>query len=526
MVAGLKQSDRRLGAHRAPRVRQNRPERGRPEARPLRFPAPASLVRRKDEPRASHPLRRALVALDASCVALGWLVALLLPDDVAHLSWDRVLRLGVAVPLVTAGSVALIAANRLYRARVASVRAVETQRLFQVAAVGGLFMAALAHFVHLDASPVELGAGTVITLVLLSTERDVFRVWLKAHRRQGRFRRPVVVVGSDAEGVDLCQLVEDHPELGFEVSGVVGSRREVEAAAFGVPWLGESDQAVEAVRRSGATGAFVAASAVPPAQLNRLVRDLLAAGVHVHLSSGLRGINYRRVRAQPLAGEPMFYLEPLKLSQWQLVVKRALDVVLASVALLAVAPVLELAAAAIKLNDGGPVLFRQRRVGRDGTTFPILKFRTMVVAAEAQLEAIAAANQRKGPLFKLAGDPRITKVGRILRATSIDELPQLLNVLQGTMSLVGPRPALPDEVARFDEELMARQAVRPGITGLWQIEARDNPSFAAYKRFDLFYVENWSVGLDLAILLTTVQTVALRAVHSLSRSGKRAPTAA
>ena len=199
---------------------------------------------------------------------------------------------------------------------------------------------------------------------------------------------------------------------------------------------------------------------------------------------------------------------------------------LASLALVAAAPVLLATALAIKLNDRGPVLFRQLRVGLDGEPFSILKFRTMVVEAEAQLEAIAAANQRKGPLFKLASDPRITKVGRILRATSVDELPQLLNVLQGTMSLVGPRPALPDEVARFDEELMARQAVRPGITGRWQIEARDNPSFAAYKRFDLFYVENWSVGLDLAILLTTVQTVALRAVHALSRSGSRATVGA
>jgi lipopolysaccharide/colanic/teichoic acid biosynthesis glycosyltransferase len=142
----------------------------------------------------------------------------------------------------------------------------------------------------------------------------------------------------------------------------------------------------------------------------------------------------------------------------------------------------------------------------------------MVVDAPRQLEALSARNERRdGPLFKLASDPRTTLVGRFLRATSIDELPQLLNVLQGTMSLVGPRPAFAHEVARFDEELLARLTVRPGVTGLWQIEARDNPEFAVYRRLDLFYVENWSLWLDIALLLATPCVVAERAVRSLGR---------
>jgi lipopolysaccharide/colanic/teichoic acid biosynthesis glycosyltransferase len=169
------------------------------------------------------------------------------------------------------------------------------------------------------------------------------------------------------------------------------------------------------------------------------------------------------------------------------------------------------------------VFFRQQRVGRDGEPFTILKLRTMVVDAEARLAELVSQNQREGILFKLANDPRITPVGRILRATSLDELPQLINVVRGDMSLVGPRPALPVEVAQFDEELLARQRVRPGITGLWQVEARDSASFQAYQRLDLFYVENWSVSLDLAILLSTVQTVAVRAARALRR--RSAPAA-
>jgi lipopolysaccharide/colanic/teichoic acid biosynthesis glycosyltransferase len=201
----------------------------------------------------------------------------------------------------------------------------------------------------------------------------------------------------------------------------------------------------------------------------------------------------------------------VSLSRWQLIVKRGLDVTVASVSLLFAAPVLAIAALAIKLQDRGPVLFRQRRVGRDGRTFEVLKLRTMVPDAEDRLSEVTGENLRRdGPLFKATDDPRRTRVGRVLEATSLDELPQLINVLLGTMSLVGPRPALPDEVAKFDDELLERHSVRPGITGLWQVEARDNPSFDAYRRLDLFYVENWSVTLDLAILFETFQAVLAR----------------
>ncbi len=158
------------------------------------------------------------------------------------------------------------------------------------------------------------------------------------------------------------------------------------------------------------------------------------------------------------------------------------------------------------------MLFRQERVGRDGATFQMTKFRTMVVDAEQRKAELAARNERSGPLFKMDDreDPRITRIGRFLRATSLDELPQLFNVLHGTMSLVGPRPALQSEVDEFPAELHARHQVRPGITGLWQVEARDNPSFEAYVRLDLFYVQNWSLPLDLVVLLGTVDHIVLR----------------
>jgi exopolysaccharide biosynthesis polyprenyl glycosylphosphotransferase len=249
--------------------------------------------------------------------------------------------------------------------------------------------------------------------------------------------------------------------------------------------------------------------------LTELVRTLHHAGAHVHISSGLRRIDHRRLRALPLAYEPLFYVEPWALPHRQLIINRGLDLVASGLALIVAAPVMLVLAALIKLNDGGPVLFKQTRVGTDGNLFKVYKFRTMVVDAEARLAELAASNERSGPLFKMDRDPRVTRVGRFLRASSLDELPQILNVLKGDMSLVGPRPALPAEVAAFDEELRDRTKVKPGITGLWQIEARDNPSFSAYRRLDLYYVENWSVSLDIVILFATVEHVITRFVTAL-----------
>jgi lipopolysaccharide/colanic/teichoic acid biosynthesis glycosyltransferase len=182
-----------------------------------------------------------------------------------------------------------------------------------------------------------------------------------------------------------------------------------------------------------------------------------------------------------------------------------------------------LIALAIKLTDRGPVLFRQKRVGKGGELFNMLKFRSMVVDAEARLAELTADNERVGPLFKLERDPRVTRIGRFIRATSLDELPQLFNVLRGEMSIVGPRPALPDEVAQFDNRLLDRLQMPPGITGLWQVEARDNPHFGAYRRLDLFYVDNWSLNLDLVILVATIEQVLSKAVRSLIGRRREAP---
>jgi lipopolysaccharide/colanic/teichoic acid biosynthesis glycosyltransferase len=248
--------------------------------------------------------------------------------------------------------------------------------------------------------------------------------------------------------------------------------------------------------------------------------------MHVQLSAGLHGVTHRRLRPFPLSHEPMFYVEPGIPSRGTLIVKRAVDIVLATFVGLVSLPVIAISSFAIKCDSRGPVLYRQERIGRLGKPFTCYKLRTMRPGSDARLVEVSERNMRvDSPLFKDPLDPRRTRVGRLLEGMSIDELPQLWNVLRGDMSLVGPRPALAHEVAQFDDEFLARHDVRPGITGLWQVEGRDNPYFRPYRRLDLVYVENLSLWLDLAVLSITVQIVLVRAVQRLFRPGRAAAPA-
>ena len=443
-------------------------------------------------------LRRVLVASDVVAVAGAWTLVL---GPLGGYGGDSSAGLLAAVAAVTAGALALMVGHKLYLARVCRVRAVELSRILRVSVVTAVAAAVVGPRWALELSAL-LAAGAVAVMVFaLSTTRGCYSVWLRRRRSRGRSTRPVVVVGDAEEAGNLGMLLRGHPELGFEVAASVAPDEDILAA----------------LRASRSDSVVLATSAFDRTELNRVTRQLLDAQIHIHLSTGLSGFDFRRLRAQPLAREPLFYLEPLTVTPWQQVVKRAVDIVGSVVGLVLSLPVLLAAAVAVKVEDGGPVLFRHRRVGQDGEEFTIYKLRTMVPDADRQLHLVAAANQRSGPLFKSHHDPRVTKVGRVLRATSVDELPQLINVLLGSMSLVGPRPALAHEVAQFDAELRMRERVRPGITGLWQIEGRDDPSFEAYRRLDLFYVENWSLELDLVILLTTARAVVMQALRDIRR---------
>lgn len=459
---------------------------------------------------ASSLLRRMLVLLDASGVAVGWATGLLVTGGLTSTARpiDSV-PFVASIVVMTAVTLALVAGQGLYLSRVCSIRAVEIGRLSRASVAAAAAGVLVPRLLPLELSVAGAAVSAALAFLLLVLMRGCYRYWLQSGRRDGRFLRPVVVVGTNEESYDLYKLTQQHPEMGYSVIGMVGD--DPTTGPFDVPVLGAIEDAPSVCRAAGANGALIAASAMTPRRLNGLVRMLLRDGLHVHLSTGLRGIDHRRLRAQPLAHEPLFYLEPLHLRPWQATVKRAVDIVGAVVGGVIAAPILLLAAVSIKINDRGAVFYRQTRVGRNGVPFRILKLRTMSPDADQRYDGLAATKAgRDGPLIKLTDDPRRTAVGRFLERFSIDELPQLWNVLTGDMSLVGPRPAQAAEVAQFDDALLTRLEVRPGISGLWQVEARDNPSFSAYRRYDLFYLENWSVSLDVAIMLATVQQVLLR----------------
>jgi exopolysaccharide biosynthesis polyprenyl glycosylphosphotransferase len=441
-------------------------------------------------------LRRRLVLVDVAATLLAWSITL----TVAARGTTKVAVLAVAVALVVAATLALLYQRRLYQSRVAAVRSEEVARLTVVA----LLSAVVAYFVtQLLQVPVGVPAsvvGAAACFLALAFGRGRFQVWLQQRRSAGSYARPVVVAGDPVGAAALVELFEDSPELGMLPVAFAGPLDGIDRLG-GVPRLGGVEDVARVVLESGASGVVLCPYSVPA--LNEVVRDLHALGVHVHVFCGINGMHHRRLRVQPLGFQPLIYVEPMKLSKPQFVAKRIVDLTGAAAVLALTAPVLVAAMVAIKLDDGGPVFFRQRRVGRDGAPFTLLKLRTMEVDAESRLDQLAERNERTGPLFKVSDDPRVTRVGRFLRASSIDELPQVLNVLRGEMSLVGPRPALPSEVQEFDSRLNDRLHVLPGMTGLWQVEGSDKASFTVYRRLDLFYVDNWSVWLDLAILMKT-----------------------
>jgi exopolysaccharide biosynthesis polyprenyl glycosylphosphotransferase len=271
--------------------------------------------------------------------------------------------------------------------------------------------------------------------------------------------------------------------------------------------LGRVADTRQVVQDVQAVGVIVAATATTLDISNRLVRELTNDGIHVELSSALRDVASSRLTVRPFGRYPVVYVEPVHRSGWRTSAKRAFDVAAATFGLAGASLLILVVAVAVRIDSPGPVLFRQVRVGRNGKPFKVVKFRTMVEDAEELVIDLRDLNEADGPLFKISADPRVTRVGAVLRRFSIDELPQLWNVIRGDMSLVGPRPAIPSEVEGWLPELHERLRVKPGMTGMWQVNGRSAASWDDYVRLDLYYVDNWSLTTDLAILAKTVPAV-------------------
>ena len=404
--------------------------------------------------------------------------------------------------------VAIFHRYRLYNSRHTAGRRDELGRLLHAIGVSVVAVAVVAYAIDAQVARSWLMALFVLALVTVTLEREIVRHAFNVLHRRGHCLRPVVIAGTGEEAFSLASTLGEQPELGYRVVGLIGVGDEIDPRLieFG-PVLDATTKPAEQVRMAGAGGVIVATTDVDQQTSNGLTRALTDAGIHVELSSSLKDIDANRLSVRPLGRFPVVYVEPVRREGWPQVAKRVFDVALSVVLLVVSAPLLLAAAVAIKVGSPGPVLFKQERVGKRGRRFYVLKLRTMVSDAEARLAELDLLNEADGPLFKIREDPRVTRIGKLLRKLSLDELPQLVNVLRGEMSLVGPRPALPAEVTQWGPELFERLRVQPGITGMWQVRGRSDSSFAQYARWDLYYVDNWSITHDIAILLRTLPVV-------------------
>jgi exopolysaccharide biosynthesis polyprenyl glycosylphosphotransferase len=454
----------------------------------------------------SAHLRR-VVGADAICgFAAGLLAFEIRFGDQSHALYYMLFSL--ALPVLWVSAVGLAGG---YDSRFIGVGTDEFRRVLNA----GVFLIATVAVVSY-ATKADLARGYVVVALPSLTLFDLlvrFVLRKRLHRLRGRGHcmRKVVVVGHPDVVVDLASMLRRDTYHGLAVVAacVAGpALRESPDEIAAIPVVSGLDNVTGVVERYHAdTVAVLACPEMSGVRLRDLAWELEKTGTDLCVAPALLDVAGPRTTIRPIAGLPLLHMDHPEFTGGRRVVKTAFDRTVAFTALLACVPLFAVVTAMIRLGDRGPALFRQTRIGRDGRAFTVYKFRTMVLDAEERKAQLVALNETDGVLFKMRRDPRVTPVGAWLRRWSLDELPQLINVLIGDMSLVGPRPALPQEAALYGHHVRRRLAVRPGITGLWQVSGRSDLSWDESVRMDLSYVENWSFVLDLQILWKTWSAV-------------------
>lgn len=472
-------------------------------------PVPHSAWRRHPvDPLWLRRYHRVLVLVELLVAAVAGVVAGLVPAPGAV---DGELRRWAGLSLVVLWP-AVLATVGAYSRRLFGTGSEEFRRVGRAGLVL-LAVAAMASYgADLDLSRtlvvvVVPGLTVVSLLIRFVARRTLRRLW-----SLGRCTKRVVLVGRGGAVMELSDRLQRQRFAGLEpvAACVTPADRGQVSRVMDLPVGGLDDVLVLAARTGADAVAVTSASETASQYLRTLSWQLEGTGLELLVAPGLVEVAGPRLHLRPFEGLPLLSVEQPRLEGWRRMVKGGMDRAVAAAALLVLAPVLLMLAVSVRLDSPGPVLFRQERVGINGRSFTMLKFRSMVVGADQQIEALRAGNISDGLLFKLREDPRVTRVGRLLRRLSLDELPQLVNVLTGSMSLVGPRPPLPSEVAAYDSSVRRRLLVKPGLTGLWQVSGRSDLPWDEAVRLDLRYVENWSLALDLLILWRTGRAVLRR----------------
>jgi len=455
-------------------------------------------------------LTSTLAALAAAYLVRSELLPRFFPDRLTPLypfTWYLVL-VGPVVVIWTG----LLFLAGAYRSRRTSGLKDEALLVGKIVLGGTVLLTILVYGLRLDfISRPFLPLFAVLNTIFLVVERLTVRIVARRVRARGFNYRTVVIIGDTPRARSMARLIHDHPWWGLRLLGVVRERpasSEAGTTAGGLPVLGSLEDFPTILTSLPVDEVILAVDRGDVDQLEDVFLMCEEMGVKTRLILDFFPHVFAKVELEEFDGTPLLTFSTTPAETGALLVKRAVDVGLALLLGIVCLPLAALLALLIKLTSHGPVLFRQVRCGLSGRPFTFYKLRTMTEDAEERLSEVAHLNEHQGPVFKSSHDPRVTRFGRLLRRFSLDEIPQLWNVLKGEMSLVGPRPPLPDEVARYEKWQRRRLSMKPGLTGLWQVSGRsDLPSFDQWMELDLAYIDNWSLTLDAKILLRTIPTV-------------------
>lgn len=401
--------------------------------------------------------------------------------------------------------------SRVFNVRVLGAGSDEYRRILDAVIRMLAGVAVLAFFAHLNLSRSYVAIVSPVVLIWTLTSHWGARQWLHRRRRNGSCQQSTVVVGSRSHVIDLVRHLRQFPYVGLDVVGACTGGVDVEVDVDGVtiPVVSAAADLVTWVRTGGARAVIVADAAVlGPGALRQFAWQLEGSGVDLIVAPSVTGVAGPRIAVRPVEGLPLLHLEEPRFDGVSRLLKGVVERTSAAILLVLLSPVFAATALLVRLTTPGPVCYRQTRIGRAGVPFEMLKFRTMMDGADKLRDELEASNEHgQDPLFKIRHDPRVTTLGRWLRRLSIDELPQLAHVVTGKMSVVGPRPPMPEEVERYTSDAWRRLLVRPGITGLWQVSGRSSLPWMETLRLDLYYVDNWSLALDLVITIKTFNAV-------------------
>lgn len=452
-------------------------------------------------------------------VILTDLLVVVICTGITHLLWFGTDQVSVSSPLFgldyVAFSSGLIVAWMLALAafdtrdsRILGTDSTEYRRIGNASLVlfGGIGI--LAAMTQTDVARGYLITAFPLGVALLLASRWLWRRWLHARRLRGEFSFRVLLIGNGAAVRELIDSLASRTDAGYRVVGAIVTDSEASGTVGEIPlYPSSTDVTFQLAQMRPDTVIVGGSDELTSSRINDLSWRL-DPGQQLVVAPQLLGVAGSRIHTRPVAGLPLIHVETPSYDGVKRFTKRAFDIVGSAALLLVLAPLFVVTGLLIKLTSSGPVFYGQERIGLNGGAFTMLKFRSMVTDADAQLAALLAAQGTDGtPLFKVQNDPRVTRVGRVLRRYSIDELPQLLNVLLGDMSLVGPRPQRDGEVRLYDSRAGRRLVVKPGMSGLWQVSGRSNLSWEDSIRLDLYYVENWSITNDLVILMRTARAV-------------------